>query len=47
MLSMSHLSVIIPVYKAEECLEELYRRLCASLETISKDFEIQIGRAHV
>ena len=37
---MSHLSVVIPVYKADNCLHELYRRLRASLETISKDFEI-------
>ena len=33
-------SVVIPVYKAEECLHELYRRLKISLETISSDFEI-------
>ncbi len=37
---MPHISVVIPVYKAEKCLEELYRRLRASLETISPDFEI-------
>ena len=35
-----HLSVVIPVYKAEQCLDELYRRLRAALETISPDFEI-------
>jgi dolichol-phosphate mannosyltransferase len=34
------ISVVIPVYKAEECLTELYRRLVASLELISPDFEI-------
>lgn len=34
------LSVVIPVYKAEQSLDELYRRLKASLETISPDFEI-------
>jgi dolichol-phosphate mannosyltransferase len=34
------LSVVIPVYKAEQSLDELYRRLKASLETISLDFEI-------
>lgn len=34
------LSVVIPVYKAEGCLDELYRRLKASLEIISPDFEI-------
>lgn len=37
---MPHLSVVIPVYRAECCLEELYRRLRASLEKISTDFEI-------
>ena len=37
---MSHISVVIPVYKAEGCLEELYRRLKISLETITSDFEI-------
>ncbi|MDJ0660390.1 MAG: glycosyltransferase family 2 protein [Crocosphaera sp.] len=37
---MSHLSVVIPVYKAENCLDELYSRLKTSLETISEDFEI-------
>lgn len=35
-----HLSVVIPVYKAENCLEELYQRLRAALEGISPDFEI-------
>jgi len=37
---MPHISVIIPVYKAEGCLQELYRRLVLSLEQISPDFEI-------
>ncbi|MEA5536128.1 glycosyltransferase family 2 protein [Crocosphaera sp. XPORK-15E] len=37
---MSHLSVVIPVYKAEGCLDELYHRLKTSLQTISEDFEI-------
>ena len=35
-----HLSVVIPVYKAETCLNELYLRLKAALESISPDFEI-------
>lgn len=35
-----HISVVIPVYKAEACLHELYRRLKSSLETITTDFEI-------
>ena len=37
---MPHISVVIPVYKAENCLHELYRRLKASLEIITPDFEI-------
>jgi dolichol-phosphate mannosyltransferase len=37
---MPHLSVITPVYRAEGCLEELYRRLAASLSGITQDFEI-------
>ncbi|HEY6093494.1 MAG TPA: glycosyltransferase family 2 protein [Gallionellaceae bacterium] len=37
---MPHISVVIPVYRAEDCLDELYRRLKASLETITNDFEI-------
>lgn len=34
------ISVVIPVYKAEHCLNELYLRLKAALESISPDFEI-------
>lgn len=34
------ISVIIPVYKAESCLDELYSRLVQALETISQNFEI-------
>jgi dolichol-phosphate mannosyltransferase len=37
---MAHISVVIPVYKAENCLNALYDRLKASLETITNDFEI-------
>ena len=37
---MAHISVVIPVYQAEDCLEELYRRLKTALEPISRDFEI-------
>ena len=37
---MTHISVVIPVYKAEGCLHELYRRLRAALEEITQDFEI-------
>ena len=37
---MPYISVVIPVYKAEGCLNELYARLKASLETITQDYEI-------
>ena len=37
---MAHLSVVIPVYKAEACLEELHRRLAAALGAITEDYEI-------
>jgi dolichol-phosphate mannosyltransferase len=37
---MPHISVVIPVYKAEKCLHALYERLKISLETITQDFEI-------
>lgn len=37
---MAHISIVIPVYKAEGCLDELYKRLRASLETITTDFEV-------
>lgn len=35
-----HVSVVIPVYNAENCLIELYSRLKLALESISPDFEI-------
>lgn len=34
------ISIVIPVYKAENCLDELYRRLTKALETITGNFEI-------
>jgi dolichol-phosphate mannosyltransferase len=34
------ISVVVPVYKAENSLEELYRRLTSAVEAISPDFEI-------
>ena len=34
------ISVVVPVYKAENCLDELYRRLAQTLEPISPNFEI-------
>lgn len=37
---MAKISVVIPVYRAEGCLEELYRRLKAALEAVSESFEI-------
>jgi len=36
---MPHISVVIPVYKAADCLDELVSRLVAALETITEDFE--------
>ncbi|MBI5436576.1 MAG: glycosyltransferase family 2 protein [Nitrosomonadales bacterium] len=37
---MPLISIVVPVYKAENCLDELYRRLVLALETITPDFEI-------
>ncbi|MCC7483979.1 MAG: glycosyltransferase family 2 protein [Burkholderiales bacterium] len=37
---MAHISVVTPVYRAEDCLEELYRRLAAALGEVSRDVEI-------
>jgi hypothetical protein len=37
--SRPHLSVVIPVYKAEHCQGELYLWLKAAQESISPDFE--------
>ncbi len=34
------ISVVIPVFKAEECLHELYRRLKIALEEVNRNFEI-------
>jgi glycosyltransferase involved in cell wall biosynthesis len=34
------ISVVIPVYKAEACLDELYRRLAKTLGEITPEFEI-------
>jgi polyisoprenyl-phosphate glycosyltransferase len=35
-----HISVVIPVYKAENSLDELYQRLKTALEEITQNFEI-------
>lgn len=40
MVRSPQISVVIPVYKAENCLDELYLRLKLALESISPDFEI-------
>lgn len=40
MVVRSEISVVIPVYKSEDCLHELYRRLRTTLESITKEFEI-------
>ena len=37
---MPHISIVIPVYKAEECLHELYRRLSCSVSSVTEDFEL-------
>jgi len=37
---MAHLAVVTPVYRAQDCLEELYRRLVAALLPITDDYEI-------
>lgn len=38
--TLPYLSVVIPVYNADNCLDELYLRLKSALESISPDFEI-------
>src|SRR3990167_5422957 len=43
--TMPQIGVVIPVYKAEACLEELYRRLKAALEPITDDLEILLIEA--
>lgn len=40
MKSNVHLSVVSPVFNAQECLEELYRRIQAAARGITNDFEI-------
>lgn len=42
---MAHISVVVPVYRAGDCLEELYRRLKAALEPITHNFEIVLVEA--
>ncbi|MGE5405154.1 MAG: glycosyltransferase family 2 protein [Candidatus Saccharibacteria bacterium] len=40
MQNKPHISVIIPLYNCADCIDELYRRLAASLETITPNFEL-------
>lgn len=35
-----HISVVVPLYRCEQCVAELYRRLVASLERITASFEL-------
>lgn len=37
---MPHISVVIPVYKAEACMHELQQRLLNAIEPITSDFEV-------
>lgn len=37
---MTDLSVVVPVYRAEGCVAELYTRLVAAIEPLTDDFEI-------
>jgi polyisoprenyl-phosphate glycosyltransferase len=37
---VSSISVVVPVYKARDCLAELHRRLVRALEAITPEFEI-------
>jgi len=37
---VAHLSVVIPVYRAEGCLPELYRRLGKALSQVTRNYEI-------
>lgn len=39
-MESAHISVVVPVYRAEHCLDQLYIRLKAALESISPHFEI-------
>lgn len=35
-----HISVVVPLYRCEECVPELHRRLTSTLETLTSSFEI-------
>ena len=42
---MVSIFIISPVYKAEECIQELYKRLVSNAEKITNDFEIILVEA--
>ncbi len=39
-MSRPLISIVVPVYKSEECLGELYRRLAAALGSFTQEFEL-------
>src|SRR5271169_465149 len=39
-VQMAKIAVVVPVFNGEACLGELYRRLVASVSTITDDFEL-------
>jgi dolichol-phosphate mannosyltransferase len=39
-LGSVEISVVVPVYGCRDCLNALYERLCASLESLTSDFEL-------
>ena len=43
---MPRISVVSPVYRAKDCLDELYRRLARALGAIGGDFEIILVEDH-
>ncbi|MEM7144559.1 MAG: glycosyltransferase family 2 protein [Verrucomicrobiota bacterium] len=43
---MTEISIVVPVYKAEETLDELIRRLTNSLSELTQDFEIVLVEDH-
>lgn len=40
MSDVPRISVVVPVYRASDCLVELYTRVAAAVESITKDFEL-------
>ncbi len=43
---MAMLSVVSAVYRADDCIEELYSRLVSALSFVSVDFEIILAEDH-